>query len=369
MKTITAKQTFWHTPKILRASKKRILFGRKDRVLITNKKRVFDFAYGAVIDESIVSSDDLNHFSENDIVELKDNQIYFLWECENDDNVFFLTESCPHKCIMCPQPPSKHDKALESKNMQILKLIPKHYSKSICLTGGEPTILKDYYLNLLAKIRQKFKHNVLITLTGGTQFSNLNFLNKFVALKSDSIVAISFPSDIDTMSDFIVGKNGSFYQTHNGIYNLAKANEKIELRIVVSKLNYKRLPFMADYIYKNYPFVYHIAIMGLEFIGYAESNYNQIYINPKEYDEFLQECVKKLARYDMNVSIYNIPLCLLDKSIRKYAVKSISKWKNAYHKICSQCDEKEFCCGVFTTSKYQYQNIEPIVMATTGERS
>lgn len=312
---------------ILRITKKRNLFDKRNLALLTRKRRFFDFGYGAIIDASVINGNDFEKFGENDIIELLNDKIYFLWEYKNDDNLLFLTESCPHKCIMCPQPPNKHNKALESKNMRILKLIPKHYTKSICLTGGEPTILGEYYLNLLKKIRQKFKHNALITLTGGIYFSNLKFLNKFVSLKSNSIVAISFPSDIDTMNDFIVGKKGSFYKTHNGIYNLAKANEKIELRIVVSKLNYKRLPFMADYIYRNYPFVYHIAIMGLELIGYAESNYKQIYINPKDYNEYLQKCIKKFVRYDMNVSIYNIPLCLLDKSIRKYAVKSISKWK------------------------------------------
>lgn len=352
---------------ILRITKKRYLFDRKNKALVTHKKMFFDYGFGAVIDDKIITNDNFDKFKENDIVELQDNKIYFLWEYENDDNLFFLTESCPHKCIMCPQPPNPHDKKLESKNIRILELIPKHYNKSICLTGGEPTALGKFYLEFIAKIRQKFQHNFLITLTGGTQFSNLNFLNKFASIKSNSVVAISFTSDIDTMHDKIVGKAGSFYKMHNGIYNLAKANEKIELRIVVSKLNYKRLPYMADYIYRNYPFVYHIAIMGLEFIGYAESNYSQVYINPLDYTESLQKCVKKLARYDMNVSIYNIPLCLLDESIRQYATKSISKWKNAYHAICNQCGVKEFCCGVFTTSKYQYQNIKPI-MATTEER-
>lgn len=367
MKIVASNYNFKDSA-VLRITKKRSLFSRRNLALLTHKKRFFDFGYGAVIDKSVIADSDFDKFGENDIVELLNDKIYFLWEYKNDDNLFFLTESCPHNCIMCPQPPNKHDKALESKNIRILELIPKHYDKSICITGGEPTALNKFYLEFIAKIRQKFKHNFLITLTGGTYFSNLQFLNKFVALKSNSLVAISFASDIDAMHDTIIGKSGSFYKMHNGIYNLAKANEKIELRIVVSKLNYKRLPFITDYIYRNYPFVYHIAIMGLEFVGYAESNYSQIYINPLDYSESLQKCVKKLARYDMNVSIYNIPLCLLDESIRQYATKSISKWKNAYHQICNDCSVREYCCGVFTTSKYQYQNIKPIV-ATTEERS
>lgn len=363
MKIIKTK--YQEEPKILRVTKKRTLFKRKDKVLITRKKNFLDIGYGAVIDLSIIEIDDLSAFGENDIIELKNDKIYFLWEYKNDDNCFFLTQLCPLNCIMCPQPPNKYDKELEEKNLRILELIPKKYANSICLTGGEPTSLGNYYLNLISKIRQKFPQNYIITLTSGINFNQLNFLNQFASLKIHSVLAISFTSDIDTIHDEIVGKKGAFYRTHNGIYNLARAKEMIELRIVVSKLNFKRLPLMAEYIYKNYPFLYHIAIMGMEFIGHAKDNYDKIYINPIEYSYELQQCVKKLARYGMNVSIYNIPLCLLDEQIRKFATQSISKWKNSYHKICKKCDLKESCCGVFTTSFYQYENITPI-KAITG---
>lgn len=363
MKIIKANYT--KEPKLLRLTKKRGLFKRKDKALLTRKKSLLDAGFGAVIDLSVIESDKFQAFNENDIVELRDNKIYFLWEHNNDDNCFFLTESCPLNCIMCPQPPNKHNKELEAKNLRILELIPKNYTNSICLTGGEPTSLGDYYLNLIKKIRQKFPKNYIITLTSGVNFSKFSFLNKFASLRTHSVLAVSFTNDIDTNHDEIVGTKGAFYKTHNGIYNLAKANEMIELRIVVSKLNYKRLPLMAEYIYKNYPFLYHIAIMGMEFVGHAKDNFDQIYINPSEYSQELVKCVKKLARYGMNVSIYNIPLCLLDESIREFATKSISKWKNSYHEICDKCDLKEQCCGVFTTSFYQYHNIKQI-KAITG---
>ena len=74
-----------------------------------------------------------------------------------------------------------------------------------------------------------------------------------------------------------------------------------------------------------------------------------------------KEAVKILDRFGINVSVYNIPLCLLDKHLHKFAEQSISLWKNDYNDICKDCNLKNKCCGVFTTSnKHPYLNIAPI---------
>jgi His-Xaa-Ser system radical SAM maturase HxsC len=196
-------------------------------------------------------------------------------------------------------------------------------------------------------------------LTNGKTFSNLDFLNTFHRLQLHSVLAISFCADVDILHDKIVRSIGSFNKTEEAIYNLAKANEAIELRVVISKLNYQRLPEIAEYIYRNFPFVYHIAFMGLEYTGNADKNYTQIAINPLEYKRELYNAIKILDRFGMNVSIYNIPLCLLDERLYKYAEKSISLWKNKYHQQCDACSLRNRCCGVFTTSNnHPYLNIK-----------
>jgi len=49
----------------------------------------------------------------------------------------------------------------------------------------------------------------------------------------------------------------------------------------------------------------------------------------------------------MNVSIYNHQLCVLRKSLWKFARKSISDWKNIYLDECASCRAKEECGGLF----------------------
>lgn len=354
---------------VVRLVLKRRLFVSDDEALISNDLNMFDFRYKTIITSNVkyidsrdnivlVPEETYNYLLENDIVMLMSEKLIVLWRYTGKDNCFFLTDSCSSCCIMCPQPPKPHRKELEELNYKILDLIPESYKNDICLTGGEPTLYNDYYLTLLSKIRSKFPKNFIITLSNGKSFANLEFLNNYTKLDTKSLVAISFPSDIEKDFNEIMGTQVGFFKTYQGIYNLAKANQPIELRVVISKLNYHRLPYIADYIYRNYPFVVHVAFMGLEFTGYAADNYDKIYINPKDYSNELKEAVLKLYRYGMNVSIYNIPLCLLDDSLHRFAQQSISEWKQEYDPACLQCTKQKICCGVFTTSnEYKYSNI------------
>lgn len=367
MKTIQAHSQF-NKPKILRVTTKPIFFNRSKYALVTNQSSIFNFGYGAIIastqnckkNKVKTNEEELQKFHNGDIIEITKEKINFLWEYNNNDNSFFLTELCSCKCVMCPQPPKPHNKELEEKALSTLALIPSDYQGDICLTGGEVTLLGDFFLDFLKQIRAKFKNNFITILTNGKSFSDFDFLNKFHTIQAKSLVAISFTADIDTLHDEIVGAKKSFYQTHLGICNLGKACEAIELRVVVSRLNYTRLPQIADYIYRNYPFVTRVVFMGMEYTGYASANYEKIKINPIEYQKELLGAVLCLVRYGMNVSIYNIPLCLLPDKLEKYSAKSISAWKNIYQEECLSCTKKGQCCGVFTTSSgYEYQNLKP----------
>lgn len=60
--------------------------------------------------------------------------------------------------------------------------------------------------------------------------------------------------------------------------------------------------------------------------------------------------VSLLRQVGMNVSIYNVPLCLLAPALRPFARKSISDWKNEYAQACERCAAKPDCCGFFKSA-------------------
>lgn len=298
-----------------------------------------------------IDSKDEESFRDGDIVKISSKGIVsFLWEESNSHNVLFLTESCSSNCVMCPQPPRLHDKVLDEDVRFVLKHSNNNCKGEICITGGEPTLLGDRFIEIIRETRAKHPESRIIVLTNGKSFANFDFCKKYAELGCNALNAVSWHSDIDTLHDDIAGVKGSFVLTHNGICNLFRCRQPIELRIVVSKKNVDRLPYMAEYIYRNYPFLNHVVLMALEMHGNASVNKNDVWVDPFDYQETLCYAAMDLYRKGINISIYNHPLCLLKEEIRPLARQSISAWKNNYIAACDSCKLKDQCCGFFTTS-------------------
>lgn len=112
-----------------------------------------------------------------------------------------------------------------------------------------------------------------------------------------------------------------------GLYNLGRHDIGIELRVVITRMNYRRLPKLPDFIYRNLPFVEFISLMGLEYTGYTIKNREAVWIDPMDYQAELAQAVLELRDWRMDVSIFNLPRCVLPEALWPFARKSISDWK------------------------------------------
>jgi len=112
-----------------------------------------------------------------------------------------------------------------------------------------------------------------------------------------------------------------------------------------------RIKETCSWIARNLPFIDHVALMGLENTGFALANHESLWIDPVDYARDLAEGVYSLAAAKVNVSIYNLPFCVLDSSVWPYAVQSISDWKNGYVEECNSCVKKIDCSGFFTSGR------------------
>jgi hypothetical protein len=111
-----------------------------------------------------------------------------------------------------------------------------------------------------------------------------------------------------------------------------------------------RLPGLASFIYRRLPFVEHIALMGLEPMGFTKQNRDRLWIDPVDYIQPLGDAVFHLANRGMAVSIYNLPLCILPEPLRPFARQSISDWKNTFAPECTGCDLISHCSGFFASA-------------------
>ena len=263
---------------------------------------------------------------------------------------------------MCCQPPHSGDDidAYYAHNERLIKTAPKD-TKEVCITGGEPTLAGDKLISLVDLVRQELPNTSIHILSNGRNFQLNDYTHRLAVAGGDKLIfGIPFHSDYCGDHDLITGAKGAFNETMHGLYNLSEEGCCIELRIVINKLNYKRLPKMAEYIFKNLPFVSWVALMAMEDTGYAVKNDNTIWVEPIEYTKLLCEAVDILDQWRIPVSIYNLPLCLLPATHRKFAAQSISDWKTKHIDVCERCAAKSNCCGLFATSKKTFKGLKAI---------
>jgi His-Xaa-Ser system radical SAM maturase HxsC len=219
------------------------------------------------------------------------------------------------------------------------------------ITGGEPTLLGEGLLEIVRACKKYLPNTALHMLSNGRMFNYLSLCRSLAAIAHpDLMVGIPLYSDIPHRHDFIVQADGSFDQTIRGIMNLARCGVSVEIRMVLHRQSIDRLPQFARFIARNLPFVDHVALMGLEMMGFVRSNLDALWVDPVEYQAELKRAVVHLQQHAIKVSIYNHQLCVLDRDLWPCARKSISDWKNEYLNECAGCAVQDQCGGFFSSS-------------------
>ena len=307
----------------------------------------------------------LNHLTNGDLISIGlDGNISTLYRVNSYHNTLLATERCNSNCLMCSQPPKdKNDiPLLYSIYQKLIPLIPKDCIE-IGISGGEPTLMGQLFFELLSQLKTELPNTEIHVLTNGRSFAWINMAEKLNRLGYNRLMlGIPVYADYYQVHDYIVQTENAFYQTILGLHNLASFSQRLEVRVVLHKQTIPRLTRLAKYIYKNLPFVEHVAFMGLEYIGYTPHNIQKLWIDPYDYQNELGEAVEFLAGQGMHVSIYNTPLCVLPERLWKFARKSISDWKNDYLPECSLCTKLNECGGLFTWNlKKHSEYIRPFI--------
>lgn len=306
----------------------------------------------------------LKYLKKGDIILINTNgTVSTLFREQSNDNSLFVTDRCNSNCLMCSQPPKNKDDLdyYFNINTQLIRLIPPT-TKELGITGGEPTLLGKRFITLLEHITNHLPNTDIHILTNGRSFAWRNIAEEISKVKNSKIVyGIPLYSDFYQQHDYVVQAKDAFSQTMLGFHNMARFDQRLELRVVLHKLTYKRLPSLAKFIYMNLPFVEHIAFMGLEYTGYTPKNSDLLWMEPSEYINELEEAVQYLDSMGMNVSIFNLQLCLLKPTLWKFARISISDWKREYLSECNMCNLLNECGGVFATSIKHSDEIKAVI--------
>jgi len=266
-------------------------------------------------------------------------------------NTLFATEQCNSRCLMCSQPPRDEDDRWRVEELlRLIDLVDRDESQ-LGISGGEPTLLGDDLGALISACADRLPDTPLHILSNGRLFADAAFADRIAGLNLAGVTwAVPLYADVADLHDEVVDAPGAFAETLQGLFELGRLGARVEIRVVLHAMTVDRLPQLAAFIYRRLPFVAHVALMGLEPMGYAKTNRDRLWIDPIDYVEPLASAVFHLHHRGIPTSIYNLSHCVLPETLWPFARQSISDWKNSYAPECTGCEVQGDCAGFFQSA-------------------
>jgi His-Xaa-Ser system radical SAM maturase HxsC len=291
------------------------------------------------------------------------NVVRVLYRRGANSNLLFMTDRCNSLCLMCSQPPKDVDDRWHiDENLRLIDLIDPG-SEQLGISGGEPTLYRDGLLAIIRHAAVTVPEKALHILSNGRLLSDSSWIADLKTLGHPNITwGIPLYADNARDHDEVVNAPGAFAETMAGLYNLHRAGQQIEIRMVLSKMTVGRLPEWSHFVFRNLPFTQHVALMGIENTGLAKKNYEALWIDPSDYQTQLALTAHFLDIRGLVVSVYNLPLCVLEPTLGRFYRQSISDWKNLFIDTCQACSAKHACAGFFKSHspRWQSRNIHPL---------
>ena len=277
-------------------------------------------------------------------------------EKEDTSALIYVTNQCNSNCIMCPDSVKlrtrPNEVTMENLLEQIGEINPE--AEHVDITGGEPTLLKEQLPELIEAVFRQAPDAEVLMLSNGRSFAAGGYTERFSAFAHRRLkIEIPIHGDCAELHDRIAGCPESFVQTRAGIHHLLEAGVEVGIRIVVSRMNYSRLNELIWLISREFPEIKYVNLMGMEVLGNAWKNREQVWIEFDEVKDSLQQAVEQCFVCGIIPSLYNYPLCLFDRKYWYCYRNSISDYKIRYFEECEKCTEKSRCGGFFA-STYRY---------------
>ncbi len=252
---------------------------------------------------------------------------------------------CNNDCISCIFDTRQMRLMRNSSTDSLLAFLKKEQGEEpIGLTGGEPTLRKDFF-TLLKRIRENWPDKYVFLVSNGRKFAGLAFSKKLANLKMGNFkIGIPLFSHNAKVHDAHTQVKGSFNETVEGIKNLIKLGVEVELRVLVTKMNYRELKKTAEFIAKNFKGVFRVVFINLKYTGNAFIYRKKIFVKYSELAPYAQDAARYLINEGFYVRLFHFPLCTIDREFWEIA-EGISKQEEELRllKKCKMCKLKDRC--------------------------
>jgi MoaA/NifB/PqqE/SkfB family radical SAM enzyme len=258
-----------------------------------------------------------------------------------------LTYDCNDNCISCPEHRigSKKNPSFEDIKKKIDKIF--FFPDVIFLNGGEPTLREDFF-KILHYIDQKNPKEINL-LTNVKVFIYNGFAQKLKRIKNLKIITTIYGHNSKTHNS-ITRTPESFEHKIMALKNLIDSGIRIELRILLHKINYQYIDDIANFLiqeFKGDDFV-SLFIMNAKLTGVAGEYKNLVGEKLTKISSKFEKPLLKLKENGYNIGIFHFPHCSLPKSLWVYSKGFTAREGEAvFLGNCECCVKKKECAGVW----------------------
>lgn len=298
-------------------------------------------------------------------IDYSNSVIYQVYDLSKGHIDLYLTGKCHQDCIACPQHRDARKYMFPYNEALLISNVLIGQKSHINISGGEPTFNKNYFIEVLKTLQNNSPKSTLQILTNALSFSKQTFIEKMVSngiIFEKLLFSIAIYGSNLTIQDKSTNVKGSFFLLKQAINNIAISGGKVELRIVINKINYKDLVNISNLIideYKNK--ITRVVFMGIEMSGVANEHSKDVWIPFEKHSEFLERAILNLLTNNINVFLYNYPLCYLPRKFWSLSKDSISYWKKKFLPECHNCKVKKNCAGFFESTIPFISKLNPIM--------
>jgi MoaA/NifB/PqqE/SkfB family radical SAM enzyme len=206
--------------------------------------------------------------------------------------------------------------SLEEMKSCIDRAMEESGVENILLSGGEPTISKDF-LKLLEYIKAKGLHISL--LSNGLKFASKRYLQKFIDVTGSENIEITtaIHSHIPEKHDRLTQLPNSFHKSLEGLHNIIEAGILTSVKYNIIRYTYREMPGYIDWLYETFPDKVSFLLCNIDITGVALKNKELIGVTFEESAPFLEQALDKVIAFRQkgrkrNVKVFTTPLCTLD---------------------------------------------------------
>ena len=214
---------------------------------------------------------------------------------------------CNNRCRFCVQG-NKRETYGNAPSKQILKTIEdaRRDADEIVLTGGEPTVRRDF-LDLVRRAKA-LDFRLIQIQTNGRMFAHRSFCEQTVEAGANDFT-LGIHGHTSELHEYLTKAPGSFRQTATGIYNLKALGQHVGTNTVITRSNFRHLPDLARLLVRLGVNQYQFAFVHA--LGTAAENFRRVVPRYALIEQYVKAGLAHGIQAGVCVMTEAIPYCFL----------------------------------------------------------